>query len=259
LNVLARIISRKPRSDIRPGTASPRITGPCEIVFERVRFAHGSATVFDDLSLTLTERRVGLVGDNGSGKSTFLRLAKGLLAPAAGRIAVHGGEAGGDPGRAGFLFQNPEHQLLFPTVGEEIAFGLCEAGMNAEEARQRTAELLAEAGCAGWEARPVHELSGGQKQLVCILAALAPEPSLLLCDEPFASLDLPTRLALADRLAAAPQQVVIASHDLDLLSGCERVIWLDGGEVRLDGAPAAVLPHYRAAASARARRGIGPQ
>jgi biotin transport system ATP-binding protein len=150
----------------------------------------------------------------------------------------------------GFVFQNPDHQIIFPTVGEEIAFGLIERGETTAQARRAAEDLLTRHGCAGWIDRAIHELSEGQKQLVCILAILATEPTILLLDEPFSSLDLPTRLSLSARLARLPQQILMASHDLDLLLDFDRVLWLENGQVR-DGAPARVLPEYRAHAKAR--------
>lgn len=209
--------------------------------------------MFDNLSLELSQRRIGLVGDNGSGKSTLLRLANGLLRADQGEVVINGRHLQGRDlaDGVGFVFQNPDHQIIFPTVGEEIAFGLTERGASAADARRDADELLTRHGCTGWGERAIHELSEGQKQLVCILAVIAPAPSVLLLDEPFSSLDLPTRLSLSARLAQLPQQVVMASHDLDLLHDFDRVIWLDRGLVRADAAPAEVLPLYRAHAAAR--------
>ena len=204
--------------------------------------------MFETLSLALTERRVGIVGNNGSGKSTLLRLAAGLLSPDKGEVRLSGAPPTESASRPGFLFQNPDHQILFPTVGEEIGFGLMEQGLDAKAVTARVAALLESQGCAGWEKRAIHELSEGQKQLVCLLAVLASEPELLLLDEPFASLDLPTRYDFSERLQAFTQNVLMASHDVDLLSGFDRVIWLENGRIRGDGPPKSVLPAYQAVA-----------
>ncbi|MFG1360281.1 energy-coupling factor ABC transporter ATP-binding protein [Xanthobacter pseudotagetidis] len=221
-----------------------------------VRLSRAGRVVFEGLDLVLPERRIGLVGDNGSGKSTLLRLLNGLLLPDAGTVEVCGLETRAHrralPGLAGFVFQNVDHQIIFPTVGEEIAFGPLEQGMGKAGAHARANHLLAAHGCAGWEGRAVEELSEGQKQLVCILAALAGGPRLLLLDEPFASLDLPTRLFLSERLAGLDLQVVMATHDLHLLEGFDRVIWLDRGRIAADGAPGAVLAAYADHARAKA-------
>jgi biotin transport system ATP-binding protein len=147
----------------------------------------------------------------------------------------------------GFLFQNPDHQIVFPVVAEEIAFGLRERGQSAKAARDAVLALLGAHGHIDWADRPVHELSDGQKQLVCILAVTITSPEILLLDEPFSSLDLPTRHDLMRRLEAMPQKLIMASHDLDLLAGFDRVIWLDEGCIRADGTPASVIAAYRGA------------
>ncbi|BCJ91483.1 cobalt ABC transporter [Terrihabitans soli] len=216
------------------------------VEFDRVTLARAGKPLFEGFSLGLSEARVGLIGDNGSGKSTLLRLIAGLILPDSGDVRLSGpGE-----GRPGFLFQNPDHQILFPTVGEEVSFGLIEGGMDPKTANAEAAKLLAAHGCAGWEKRAVHELSEGQKQLVCLIAVLAPEPNLLLLDEPFAALDLPTRYDIRERLSQLKQNIIMASHDIDLLSEFDRVIWLEQGRVRGDGPPKSVLAAYLAKARA---------
>ncbi len=209
--------------------------------------------------LSLKERRIGLIGENGSGKSTLLRLMNGLLLPTHGQVTVRGLETKRHrkrlPAEVGFVFQNPDHQLIFPTVGEEIAFGLVERGLTPAAAAAKVRVILDEHGCMGWADRAVATLSGGQRQLVCVLAVIAPEPPIVLFDEPFASLDLPTRMAFAQRLQALPQQIVMASHDFTLLHDFDRLIWLDEGAIRADGAPGEILPAYMA--FARTSIGIG--
>jgi len=224
------------------------------VLLEGVTLRRGDTLLFDGLTLALTERRVGLIGRNGSGKSTLLRLAHGLMMPDSGRVTTAGLDTAKDrkliPSRVGFLFQNPDRQIIFPTVGEEIAFGFEERGLSAKEARARAIAALAAHGCAGWEGKAVHELSQGQKQLVCLVAVAALEPRLILLDEPFSSLDLATRLSFGRQLLGLGSALVMASHDLDLLSAFDRIIWLDEGKVRADGSPAEVLPPYQAEAHA---------
>ena len=216
------------------------------VVFEGVAFSRGGRPVFDGLFLTLTERRIGLIGNNGSGKSTLLRLIAGLVQPDSGEIKVGDADIARERPNTGFLFQNADHQILFPTVEEEVAFGLTARGMDQKSADVRARALLAAHGCAGWEKRAVHELSEGQKQLVCLIAVLSPEPDLLLLDEPFSSLDLPTRHDLSRRLDALDQTIVMASHDLELLADFDRVLWLEGGRIRGDGPADSVIQAYRA-------------
>lgn len=219
-----------------------------------VRLTRGGRRVFDRLDLSLNERRIGIIGANGSGKSSLLRLINGLLLPDAGEVVV-GARRTADAreqvmGQFGFVFQNPDHQILFPTVGEEISFGLTLRGMGRDAARARSEALLADHGCAGWQERACQELSEGQKQLVCILSAIAPQPHTLLLDECFASLDHRVRRELAEVISRLPQRQIMASHDLDLLGACERIVWLEEGGVRDDGPPVRVLAAYRAAMNA---------
>ncbi|MBS7706396.1 biotin transport system ATP-binding protein [Chelatococcus asaccharovorans] len=225
------------------------------IRFDRVRLARGGHRLFDGLDLTVSERRVGLIGDNGSGKSSLLRLINGLILPDSGDVWVgardtrrHRKEL---PGEIGFVFQNPDHQIIFPTVGEEVAFGFANRGLKGRAAEAEAARFLAAHGCASWEGRAVHELSGGERQRVAIISVLAASPSLLLLDEPFASLDLPMRMAFRRLIAELPLQVVMASHDLELLADCDRIIWLDRGRVVAEGPPGRILPAYREAATLR--------
>jgi biotin transport system ATP-binding protein len=152
------------------------------------------------------------------------------------------------PSRVGFLFQNPDRQIIFPTVREEVAFGFQERGDTSREAMRHAVAWLSRFGKADWCERNVQDLSEGQKQLVCLISVLALEPRLILLDEPFASLDLRTRLAFAQQLLSLEQPVVMASHDLDFLALFDRILWLERGRVRADGPPVDVLAAYKAAA-----------
>lgn len=240
-----------------PSPSAAQVASDIQAVrLDSVHLARGGRTVFAGLTLALEERRIGLVGDNGSGKSSLLRLLNGLLLPDGGTVRVLGRDSRAHrrelPALVGFVFQNVDHQIIFPTVGEEIAFGPLEQGLSKAEAHARARQLLEAHGCAGWQDRAVEELSEGQKQLVCILSALASGPRLLLLDEPFSSLDLPTRLSFSARLAGLDLQVIMATHDLHLLEGFDRVVWLKDGAVAADGPPDLVLPLYGAHAKARA-------
>jgi biotin transport system ATP-binding protein len=223
--------------------------GDRNIVLSSVMLVRQDRPLFGGLSLEITEQRVGLIGDNGAGKSSLLRLLNGLLLPDAGTIVVHGLETKAQraslPGKVGFIFQNPEHQIVFPTGAEEIAFGLRCTGMNSKQADVAARAFLAEQNCDDWADTSVSELSDGQKQHLCILAILVMTPSLLLLDEPFSSLDLPSRMKFMKMIAALPQQVIMASHDLDVFTNFDRVIWIDGGKIAADGAPAQVIATYR--------------
>lgn len=202
--------------------------------------------ILSDLSLTLTERRIGIVGRNGSGKTTLLRLIAGLVAPTMGTVRVEGIDPARDRkamlARLGILFQNPDHQILMPTVAEELAFGLRQMGRRESEAVARAA-LVAE-GRTAWADQPVSTLSHGQKQWLCLMSVLLMNPATILLDEPFAALDLPTEARLTRRLAALPQRLITISHAPAAVAGCDRVIWLDGGRIQADGPAAPVLAEF---------------
>lgn len=226
------------------------------ILLENVTLRRGGRVVLDAVSLDLPERRVGLIGTNGSGKSSLVRLLNGLLSADAGRVVVHGldarEQAGELPGKVGFIFQNPDHQIIFPTVAEEVAFSLEQAGRPRRQAREEAVPALARFGRAHWAERPVHALSEGEKQYLCIIAVLVMQPEVIVFDEPFSNLDLPTRRRLEALIATLPQQVVMIAHELDAFAGYDRVVWLHEGRVRGDGAPDEVVGAYRAFAEGMA-------
>ena len=220
------------------------------LLLDNVTLARGGRTVLDGVSLELSERRVGLIGNNGSGKSSLVRLFNGLLTADAGRVVVHGLDAREQaaelPRKVGFIFQNPDHQIIFPTVAEEIAFSLEQAGLPRRAALSEAVPALARFGREHWAERPVHALSEGEKQFLCIIAVLVMEPAVIVLDEPFSSLDLPTRRRLEALIAGLSQQVVLVAHELDAFAAYERVVWLHEGRVAMDGPPAEVVAAYRA-------------
>lgn len=210
----------------------------------------GGKLVLDQLDLKLTDRRIGILGRNGSGKTTLLRLLAGLIAPDAGTIRVDGFDPFTDRKAAlsalGILFQNPDHQILFPTVEEELAFGLAQQGLPQREALARAHAALAAEGRAHWARAPVTSLSQGQRHYLCLMSVLLMSPGTILLDEPLAGLDLPTQIRLARRFAALPQRLITITHDPATLQGADRVIWLEAGRVVADGPPAVVLPAFTA-------------
>lgn len=219
------------------------------IRIESAEYAVTGQVILSDINLHLTERRIGIVGQNGSGKTTLLRLMAGLIAPSKGRVTV----GGTDPNdrramlsRVGILFQNPDHQVLFPTVDEELAFGLRQMGRTRAEATAEVQARLAAEGRAHWAGLSTHALSQGQRQYLCLLAVLMMGPDTILLDEPFASLDLPTRSRLSRRLGTLPQRLITISHDPMAVASCERVIWIEAGRIQADGPAATVLPAFAA-------------
>jgi len=225
---------------------APSTTAGFRLSDVTVRLAGRS--VLSDLTLTIAERRVGVIGRNGSGKTTLLRLLAGLLAPSSGAITLDGIDPAGNRtemlSRLGIIFQNPDHQILFPTVAEELAFGLRQKGMSGTEARRAACAALAAEGVEDWADKATAALSQGQRHWLCLLAVLLMQPDTILLDEPFSGLDIPAQIRLSRRFASLPQRLVTVTHDPSQLVTADRILWLDGGRVVLDGAPETVLPEY---------------
>lgn len=220
------------------------------ITLDQASVTLGGRVILPPLTLTLTEQRIGILGRNGSGKTTLLRLIAGLIPATSGKVridAIDPNDRKAMLTAVGIVFQNPDAQIIFPTVAEEIAFGLRQMGHTGSQARAAALSLLAREGRAHWTDAPTHSLSGGQRHYLCLLSVLAMAPKTILLDEPFAGLDLPTQIRLTRRLASLSQQMITISHDPSAVAQAERVIWLEGGQVVADGPPAVVLPDFNAA------------
>lgn len=222
-----------------PQPTSPEPRSAHSIRLEAVTLVRGNQHVFEGLTLGLDEARIGLVGDNGAGKSSLFRLIAGLEQPQQGRVVVHGCDTQTDRRQlsqhVGLMFQNPDDQIIFPTVAEELAFSLTARGETRQGARQQARDFLARRGLQDWAGRAIGELSQGQRQQVCLLALQISQPATLLLDEPFASLDLLSQARLSAQLEATDQQIVLSTHLLAHVHHFERVLWLEQGRVRADG------------------------
>jgi tungstate transport system ATP-binding protein len=185
------------------------------LVLDRVSLRAGGTTMLDRLSLTITPGTPTLlVGSNGSGKTSLLRLCMGLAAPSAGTI-TWGGRTDGGQARRAILFQRPV--MLRRSAAANVAYGLAQAGCPRRLRAERTAELLDRVGLLGLAERPARRLSGGEQQRVALARALAREPEILLLDEPTASLDPAATRHVEDIILMAAQsgtKIVMASHDL---------------------------------------------
>ena len=219
-----------------------------EIGFRNVHHRFGERTVLAGIDLTLTEHRVGIVGANGSGKSTMARMINGLVSPTSGTVTVDGLDTtakGREVRRqVGFVFTDPDNQIVMPTVAEDVGFSLRRSGLNKEQLADRVAQTLSRFGLAGHADHPTHLLSGGQKQLLALAAVLVTGPSVIVADEPTTLLDLRNARMVSDLLGGMPEQLVLVTHHLHLLDGFDRVVVLDAGRVVADGPPAAALPAY---------------
>jgi len=224
------------------------MTGERGIELDGVRVRRGERTILDVDHLRLTEARVGLIGANGSGKSTLLRCLNALVPPDRGRVTVDGLDAAKATRavrrKVGFVFQDPEAQIVMPTIAEEMDLGLKARKLPVAERRRRRAEALGRFGLTDREADSAHLLSGGEKQRLALASIVAMHPDILVMDEPTTMLDLPGKRLFRRLVDPLPQRVLIATHDLDLVRDCERVLVLDGGRVIADDAPDAAIRAY---------------
>ncbi|PSF37708.1 LuxR family transcriptional regulator [Aphanothece hegewaldii CCALA 016] len=174
-----------------------------------------------------------LLGTNGSGKSTLLRILAGLLTPQKGEIFMT------EP--MGFVFQNPDHQLVMPTVGADVAFGLVKEKLSLVAIKDRVREALAAVNLLDLERRPIYALSGGQKQRIAIAGALARHCEVLLLDEPTALLDADTQLELVAQVQRLVKNRNITAlwvtHRLDELDYADGAFLLEAGKVVAQGDP----------------------
>jgi cobalt/nickel transport system ATP-binding protein len=195
------------------------------ISLSNVSFAYEPAPpVLDGIDLELGPGdRVGLVGPNGSGKTTILALIVGLLRPTAGQIEVLGKPRSTEAdfreirGRVGLLFQDSDDQLFCPTVGEDVAFGPLNLGVPRQDVRTIVAQTLQSLGLAGYEHRITYKLSGGEKRLAALATVLSMRPEVLLLDEPTAGLDDEATCRVIDILAGLPQAMLVISHQREFL------------------------------------------
>lgn len=215
-------------------TTKPQIRDAA-IVVENLAFRWPKGTsVLEDCSLVVPKGEFWmLLGTNGSGKSTLLRLLAGLLSPQSGQIRTS------QP--VGFVFQNPDHQLVMPTVGADVAFGLVEERLSPLQVRQRVEEALAAVNLLAFQRRPIYALSGGQKQRIAIAGAIARHCEVLLLDEPTALLDPDSQLDLVvqvQRLVKSRGLTALwVTHRLDELNYCDGAFLLDRGNVIDSGDP----------------------
>ncbi len=215
------------------------------------------ARILTGVTAHLPHRRIAVIGANGSGKSTFARTLNGLVRPSGGTLEVDGVDAIRDAAavrrRVGFLFTNPDAQILMPTPAEDLALSLKAQGVPKGERGERAREHLGRFGLAERADQPAHSLSGGQKQLLALAAVLATRPRILVADEPTTLLDLGNARRMGDLLidgdehGAVADQVVVVTHDLELATRCDVALRFADGRLVEEGDPVAVVSAYREA------------
>ncbi|MFD2173514.1 energy-coupling factor ABC transporter ATP-binding protein [Rhodobacter lacus] len=224
------------------------MSGTARIEISAVSHRFTDKPVLREITATLTERRIAIIGANGSGKSTFSRLLNGLLVPDRGRVTVDGLDTARDikavRRKVGFVFQNPDNQIVFPTVAEDLAFGLKGLGLGRAEREEKVGQMLARFGLEALAAQSAHKLSGGQKQMLAIAGVLITAPSCVVFDEPTTALDLRNARRIAEVISGLDETAIVVSHDLDLISDFDRVLVFDEGRIVADDTPGPAIAHY---------------
>ena len=221
------------------------------IEFDAVSVAFEGKTALDNVSIKLDQQRIGVIGLNGSGKSTFARLLNGLVQPTSGTVTIGGINPATDARAArrqtGFIFSNPDVQIIMPTVIEDVAFSLRGAGLSKDEVQTKALAALKRFKIDHLADQTAHSLSSGQKQLLAICAILVTEPKLIVADEPTALLDLVNSRRIAQALLRdLPQQIVVVTHDLELAAGCDVLVRFSDGNIAQVGQPREVIAAYLA-------------
>ncbi|WP_420548347.1 energy-coupling factor ABC transporter ATP-binding protein [Curvivirga sp.] len=218
------------------------------IKFDSVSVKKEGRVILRDLSLCLDQKRIGIIGHNGSGKSTFIRLINGIEMPATGQVSVN--DLYTDKNRkevlkrVGFVFQNPENQIIYPMVREDLAFGLKNRRLSKSEISDRIQQTAEMFGVSDLLDRLSHTLSGGEKQLVAILSILIMDPDHIVLDEPTTLLDLQNKKKIMDILDNLNQQILVVSHDLEFLKSYDHILRFEQGQLIDQGKPDDVITKY---------------
>ncbi|MDN4479374.1 energy-coupling factor ABC transporter ATP-binding protein [Demequina muriae] len=214
--------------------------------------------ILEPTSLTLTERHISIVGANGGGKSTLVRLINGLVLPSEGSVEVEGLDVAKHGPRVrrmvGFLFTDPSAQLIMPTAIEDVMLSLRRTIKNKHERTAAALAALEEFGLGDRADVSVSALSGGQRQLLAMAGVLAVTPRVLVADEPTTLLDLRWRAHIGSLLRSLPVQLIEVTHDLDSAARAERTLVIDEGAVAFDGSPVEAVAYYRDLMFGRVRR-----
>jgi len=211
-------------------------------------YASSKTKALDSVSLKIYPgEKIAILGANGAGKSTLFRHLNGILRPSSGQVLINGQEITRKNIKqvrqtVGMVFQNPDDQILAPTVEQDVAFGPMNMGLPEEEVERRVAEALELVHMSGFEERSPHHLSGGQKKLVAIAGILAMRPRVVVLDEPTAGLDPLTASQVINMIEEMNLQlgitVILSTHDVDIVpSFAERVYVIHDGRIGAEGTP----------------------
>lgn len=218
------------------------------IRFDQTELRYGEQSALAPLTLSLCEPRIGVIGLNGSGKTSFARLVNGLAKPTSGTVTLDGLDTVKDDkavmAKAGFIFQNPANQIILPIIRDDIAMGPKSRGLKGPALEAAVDRVLEQFGIAHLASRRPHELSGGELQLAALAAVVVTEPALILFDEPTNQLDLKNRAMVKAAIEGLAQQAIVITHDLNLIADYPRVLVFHEGSLAFDGPGGAAVAHY---------------
>lgn len=211
-----------------------------------------SIPVLKDFNLSIEQGSfVAILGHNGSGKSTVAKLTNGILFADSGTVTVNGKVAKNDDSiydirrDAGMVFQNPDNQIVSSIVEEDVAFGVENLGVPADECRKRVDDALKMVGMYEYRLKTPSKLSGGQKQRVAVAGIIAMKPKCIILDEPTAMLDPNGRKEVIDTVMKLNKEegitIVLITHYMDEAVKADRVVVMDNGKILLDGTPREVF------------------
>ncbi len=225
------------------------------IEFRNVFFNYAEKAVVTAISLSIEKGQfVGIIGGNGCGKSTLMKLMNGILLPDSGEVLVEGMNTGNEEfifeirKKLGMVFQNPENQIIASTVEEDVVFGMENLGMSVKQMEINLQEVLDFVGLAGKRFKNPNTLSGGQKQRLAIASVLAMNPDHMVFDEPTSMLDPHGAKEVASlflRLKEAGKTVIVSSHDMNELVNCDRIIYMENTGIVYDSKPQTVFRKLR--------------
>lgn len=218
------------------------------IEFKGAAVTYDGNTVLQPLTTRLSEQRIGIIGSNGSGKSTTVRLINGLIEPTSGQVLyddLSPTTQGRDVRkRVGFVFSDAESQIVMPRVSDDVAFSLRRFKLPRDEVRSRVDDALARFELTDLAENSPHTLSGGEKQMLALASVMVIEPDTIIADEPTTLLDLRNRKRIVRELLALEQQLIVVTHDLDMLRDFERVLVIDDGDLVYDSTPTDAIAFY---------------
>ncbi|CAH0339806.1 ABC transporter ATP-binding protein [Rhizobium sp. CECT 9324] len=218
------------------------------IRFDQTELRYGEHSALKPLTLALSEQRIGVIGLNGSGKTSFARLINGLAKPTSGTVTLDGLDTVKDEravlSRTGFIFQNPANQIILPIIRDDIAMGPKSRGLKGPALEAAVDRVLERFGITHLAGRRPHELSGGELQLAALAAVVVTEPGLILFDEPTNQLDLKNRAMVKAAIEGLAQQAIVITHDLDLISDYPRVLVFHEGALAFDGQGEEAVQRY---------------